>query len=191
MKFFFVTIVEIKRPRWQILNLGKWMWITWLISMSQEKEKNIESLTGFEHIQFSIYTEYVPNEKTQIPCWLCPVLFPQLVYFQMSVNGMWWLWKRKNIYRGMKPIGGKNLFVIPAVILDLQRERLIVSVFLFIFLAAGFRLNPLNLPSPTWSQNKSALVQFYRKRKYWSHILLQQRINDMESLHSLAKQNHL
>ena len=94
-------------------------------------------------------------------------------------------------YRGMKPIGGKNLFVIPAVILDLQRERLIVSVFLFIFLAAGFRLNPLNLPSPPWSQNKSALVQFYRKRKYWSHILLQQRINDMESLHSLAKQNHL
>ena len=49
MKFFFVTIVEIK-------------------STSQEKEKNIESLTGFEHIQFSIYTEYVPNEKTQIPC---------------------------------------------------------------------------------------------------------------------------
>ena len=86
---------------------------------------------------------------------------------------------------------GKNLFVIPAVILDLQRERLIVSVFLFIFLAAGFRLNPLNLPSPPWSQNKSALVQFYRKRKYWSHILLQQRINDMESLHCLAKQNHL
>ena len=32
------------------------------------KRKNIESLTGFEHMQFSIYTEYVPNEKTQIPC---------------------------------------------------------------------------------------------------------------------------
>ena len=62
------------------------------------KRKNIESLTGFEHMQFSIYTVYVPNEKTQIPCWLCPVLFPQLVYFQKSVNGMWWPWlKEKNI----------------------------------------------------------------------------------------------
>ena len=132
--------------------------MNYVINQHVTRKRNIAPLTGFEHIQFSIYTEYVPNEKTQIPCWLCPVLFPQLVYFQMSVNGMWWLWKRKNIYRGMKPIGGKNLFVIPAVILDLQRERLIVSVFLFIFLAAGFRLYPLNLPFPPLSQNKSALV---------------------------------
>ena len=72
----------------------------------------------------------------------------------------------------MKPVGEKFLFVISAVILDPHRERLVVSVFLFIFLAAGFRLYPLNLPFPPWSQNKSALVQFYAKRKYWSHILL-------------------
>ena len=46
--------------------------------MSQEIKKKkkiyiyiyiyIESLPGFQHIQFCIYTEYVPNEKTQIPC---------------------------------------------------------------------------------------------------------------------------
>ena len=164
--------------------------MNYVINQHVTRKRNIAPLTGFEHIQFSIYTQYVPNEKTRIPCWLCPVLFPQLVYFQMSVNGMWWLWLKEKILRH-ETNRGKILFVIPAVILDLQRERLIVSVFLFIFLAAGFRLNPLNLPSPPWSQNKSALVQFYRKRKYWSHILLQQRINDMESLHSLAKQNHL
>ena len=85
----------------------------------------------------------------------------------------------------MKPTGKKIL--ISAVILDSHTERLMVSLFLFIFLAAGFSLNPLNLPSPPWSQNKSALVQFYGKRKSWSHILVPQRINDMGSLHSLAK----
>ena len=94
-------------------------------------------------------------------------------------------------YRLIRRTLKKFLFVISAVILDSHGERLIVSVFLFIFLAAGFSLNPLNLPSPPWSQNKSPLVQFYGKRDSWSHILVQQRINDMESLHSLAKQYHL
>lgn len=36
--------------------------------VTRKKKKNVESLTGFEHIQFGIYTKYVPNEKTQIPC---------------------------------------------------------------------------------------------------------------------------